>query len=551
MKNNFVPCIDTRLACRVRNNRSTGCIAIGLLIAAAGLSPSLLAEDPAPPAGAPAPVPLTEREQYFLKEIQLLKAKLAELESQLTSGTDSSAVAIVPASLQGPKKDAVAANLAPPEAAPAADVQPPTAAPDKKEKPAPFSFADFTWLNGTARNHDSPLDTKYFSPEFRADTSYIYDYNHPIDHSLSGTTEGARTGEFQVQDLAVGGDFHVGNMQGRILTQFGIYSTATPRNDASPGLGQWQLSDAYRYVSEAYGGYHLNVQNGINIQAGIFMSYIGLFSYYNFDNWTYQPSYVSSNTPWFFNGMRVQWFPNQKLKIEPWLINGWQSYGKFNGRPGVGGQILYRPTGWLSFVGNQYGVGQDTLGLHRTRWHTDDSVEVKYYEVPANLLDRMAFSLTIDAGCESGGGVSCFGAKNSPKQTFLGFMLYNRWWLHKDLFAVTIGGGAMDNPGRYLVLLPPINGATAFTGTPYFTESPGQPFRAWDAQATFDFMPSQFVTWRFEYTHRAANVPYFSGTGGLTPPGGNTGNPGQIIPGWSPDLSKRENRIIIALLVKL
>jgi hypothetical protein len=546
MKNKFVPSMDTQLACRVRKHRSTGTIAIGLLIVVACMSPSLLAEDPAPTAAAPAP--LTEREQYFLKEIQLLKAKLAELESQLTSGADSSTVAIVPASLQGLKKDAVATNLTPPEAAPAADT---TAGPDKKEKPAPFSFADFTWLNGTPRNHDSPLDSKYFSGEFRADTSYIYDYNHPIDHSLSGTTEGARTGEFQVQHLGVGGDFHVGNMQGRILTQFGIYSTATPRNDASPGLGQWNLSDAYRYVTEAYGGYHLNVQNGINIQAGIFMSYIGLFSYYNFDNWTYQPSYVSSNTPWFFNGMRVQWFPNQKLKIEPWLINGWQSYGKFNGRPGVGGQILYRPKSWLSFVGNQYGVGQDTLGLHRTRWHTDDSVEVKYYEVPANLLDRMAFSLTIDAGCESGGGVSCFGARNHPKQTFLGFMLYNRWWLHKDLFAVTIGGGAMDNPGRYLVLLPPINGATAFTGTPYFTGNPGQPFRAWDAQATFDFMPSQFVTWRFEYTHRAANVPYFSGTGGLTPPGGNTGNPTQIIPGWSPDLSKRENRIIIALLVKL
>ena len=64
------------------------------------------------------------------------------------------------------------------------------------------------------------------------------------------------------------------------------------------------------------------------------MSYVGLFSYYQFDNWAYQPSYVSSNTPWFFNGMRVQIYPNEHLKIEPWLINGWQSYGRFNNRPG-------------------------------------------------------------------------------------------------------------------------------------------------------------------------------------------------------------------------
>ena len=30
---------------------------------------------------------------------------------------------------------------------------------------------------------------------------------------------------------------------------------------------------------------------GSNVIAGIFVSYIGLFSYYNFDNWTYQPSF--------------------------------------------------------------------------------------------------------------------------------------------------------------------------------------------------------------------------------------------------------------------
>ncbi len=130
----------------------------------------------------------------------------------------------------------------------------------------------------------------------------------------------------------------------------------------------------------------------------------GLFSYYNFDNWTYQPSYVSSNTPWFFNGMRVQIFPTAKLKIEPWLINGWQSYGTANSRRGLGMQVLYRPTGSIAIISNNYGVGQDALGVPgRTRWHTDDSIEVKYYDHPERFFDKSAFSVTIDAGCESGG----------------------------------------------------------------------------------------------------------------------------------------------------
>ena len=53
-------------------------------------------------------------------------------------------------------------------------------------------------------------------------------------------------------------------------------------------------------------------------------------------------------------------------------------------------------------------------------------------------------------------------------------MLYNRLWLANDILGLTVGGGAIKNPGRYLVLIPPINGATAFSGTPYFTALPGE-----------------------------------------------------------------------------
>ena len=502
------------------------------------------AEDDKPPAG------MTNRELYLLKEIEQLKQRISELEARQAgspaTGTYQAAAAnaievtSAPAVKPVQSQSQIASTLRQ-DAAPAA-----------RTKSEPFAFADFTWLNGNPRTKESPLDTKVFTGEFRVDTSYIYDFNHPQDNTLTGTSESGRTNEFQVQQLGVGGDFHYNNVIGRMMTQFGMYSTMTPRNDASPSRGQWNLDNAYRYISEAYGGYHLNWRNGINIEAGIFMSYVGLFSYYNFDNWAYQPSYVSSNTPWFFNGMRVQIFPTEKLKIEPWFVNGWQSYGKFNSRQGLGMQVLWRPNGSVSILSNSYGVGTDTLGNpSRTRWHSDDSVQVKYFDKPEKLLDKSAFSLTVDAGCESGGGVSCFGnSQSAPKQSFLGFMLYNRFWFHKDMFGLTLGGGAMTNPGRYLVLMPPINGAAAASGTPYFTENPGDPFKAYDASATFDYMPSQFVTFRFEFDHRGSSVPYFSGPGGVTPPGGNTGPAGSLVPGFSPDLRKRENRLNMAVLVK-
>jgi Putative beta-barrel porin-2, OmpL-like. bbp2 len=494
------------------------------------------------------------------KELDAMKRRIEQLETELkqhqaaeqpNAATNSAkaTMAIAPA--------APAATAVPPEA----EALLPTSTPPAKKQPAePFAFADFTWLNGNPRTKTPAFDSKFFTPEIRADVDYVYDFRHPKDDTISGSSEVFRANEVQLTQLGVGGDFHYDNVRARLMTQFGMYSQTTPRNDASPSRGQWNLDNAYRYLSEAYGGYHFNALHGINVDAGIFMSYVGLFSYYQFDNWAYQPSYVSSNTPWFFNGVRVQIFPSEKLKIEPWFVNGWQSYGRFNNRPGVGGQILWRPAPWLSILGNQYALGADAPGQPaRIRYHTDDSIQVKYYDRPERLLDKAAFSLTGDAGCEHGGGVSCAGDSVKvvagqrviwPKQSFLGFMVYNRLWFHKDLFGLTIGGGKINNPGRYLVPLPPINGATAASGTPYFTENPGDPYKAWDASGTFDWMPSQYITFRWEYNHRADNVPYFSGPGGVTPPGGNTGAPGSVVPGFFPDLRNSENRLNMAILVK-
>ncbi|MDP9013648.1 MAG: outer membrane beta-barrel protein [Pseudomonadota bacterium] len=469
----------------------------------------------------------------------------------------------------------------------------------------PFAnVGDIGWLNGNSREKSPIFDTKFFTPEIRLDVNYLQSLNHPIDHTVVGSTEVFRSSEFQIEQVSFGGDFHWNNVRARFLSMYGMFATTTPRNDASGQVGQWQLQDAYRYFSEANAGYHFDVNHGLNIDAGVFVSYIGLFSYYNFDNWTYQPSYVSSNTPWFFNGLRVQWFPTQNLKIEPWLINGWQSYAKFNRHPGFGGQILWMPNNNVKLVFNSYGVGQDNLPCQAnnnvgagtmdvncqpqnggnasaaagsyvgagppvnyanvTRVHEDDSLLVKYYDAKGlggNGVSKMAFSLTWDWGCEYGGGVHCTHGPN--KEEFLGVMLYDRTWFHNDLYAVTVGGGFMNNPGRYLALTPPINGATAASGSPYFTQQPGQKLYQWDAQVNLQYMPNDWITWWAETTFRHSSVPYWSGPGGITPPGGNNGLPASCVGGgadsatgncsagdWFPDLRSREVIWGVGLMVK-
>jgi hypothetical protein len=274
--------------------------------------------------------------------------------------------------------------------------------------------------------------------------------------------------------------------------------------------GQFDLQTAFRYVSEAYGGYHWDALHGINLDAGIFMSYVGLFSYDNFENWMYLPSFTSDNTPWFFNGVRLQVFPSDKLKIEPWLINGWQTYGKFNEMPGFGAQINYRPFEWISLISNDY-VGWDTQdNPGRLRFHSDNSILVRYFNDPkSKFFQKAAFSITADIGGEQGDGVTPFSShhtsnpaectvSNPCEQHFLSWMVYDRYWFFDGVLAFTIGGGMMNNPGRYLVLAPSgvaspfqpgsVQGVGySLPGANAFSLNPGTTFNAWDYE--FGFQP--------------------------------------------------------------
>ena len=450
----------------------------------------------------------------------------------------------------------------------------------KEPASAPFAFGDFGWLNGNSRKTSAPLiDSKYFTSDITLDLNYTRSNHNPIDNTVVGSTALARDNELQLSFLGFGGDIHVDHVRGRVLMQFGTRSTVVPRNDGSSYKGQYDLQTIYRYISEAYAGYHWDTWHGINLDAGIFMSYIGLFSYNNYENWGYQPSYTSDNTPWFFNGLRLQTFPSDKLKLELWLINGWQSYGMFNNMPGAGYSIYYRPKERVDYVFNFYFGKDDEGAAQRYRIHSDNSYQYRYLNRLAHgFVTKGAFSVTGDFGFENGDGVTPFGKGTRgksdylPAQNFMSGMIYNRLWFgDKQRFAWTIGGGYMHNPGQYLVLAP-----TGYGDTLYQQQTgPGSTFDAWDCSTSVDFMPSQNLTLKVEYVHRQVNSMdpavganalsgYFAGHGGVTSPTGytNTGgytyasNGASIAPplnswgGWMPNLVNSEDRIVLAVLVR-
>jgi hypothetical protein len=429
------------------------------------------------------------------------------------------------------------------------------------EEKIPFDGMDMTWQNGSDRRDSSVFHNKYFNPSILIDANYTHSFNNPNDNTVVGSTALARNNEMELSGVHLGGDFTYKGARGRIMTQFGTRSTIVPRNDLSVFRGQYDLISVYRYLSEAYAGYHFDKWYGINVDFGMFMSYIGLNSYYQPENWEYQASFTSDNTPWFFNGMRVQIFPTKKVKLEAWIINGWQSYGQFNSMPGLGGNITWCPSESVKFITNDY-YGTDAAGLpNRMRFHSDDSFLWRYFNKPNSKgISRIALSLTGDVGFEKGQGVNGFHTGDSihgPAQYFVSGMIYNRIWFMKNKLAWTIGGGWMTNPGRYLVLYPtgdasplpnPTN-PTQTAGTHPFSANPGDQFSGWDASTNIDWMPNQSVTFRLEFVHRQSDTPYFAGPGGVTSPTGYTYTP--LPSTWKPDLVKSEDRIIFAVLFRI
>lgn len=433
-------------------------------------------------------------------------------------------------------------------------------APDR-QKGEPLQGMDCSWWNGGDRRPEPTLAGRYFTPLVMLDANYSYAFNRPIDNTVVGSTALARSNEVQLSAAHLGGDFYYEGAKARIVTQFGTRSTVVPRNDYSPYRGQYQLADAYRYLAEANAGYHFRVWYGINVDAGMFMSYIGLNSYYQVENWEYQASFTSDNTPWFFNGLRVQIFPTKTLKIEPWIINGWQSYGMFNRQPGVGGNITWCPNANIKLLTNDY-YGADAAGIpDRKRFHSDNSLLLRYFtRSHSRGISQMAFSLTGDIGFEKGGGVNGFSdqpASAGPAQYFVSLMVYNRTWFAKNKLAWTIGGGYMRNPGRYLVLYPtgqasPLPNAympTQTAGAFPYSANPGDPFEGFDYSTNVDWLPNAHLALRLEYVHRVSSVPYFAGHGGVTSPTGYATT--ALPPDWRPDLVTFDDRIIVALLFRL
>jgi hypothetical protein len=477
----------------------------------------------------PAQAPDTNQEMEALRaEVKELKMRLAAIEAKLETSprpARPAAEKLVANAFANPQPTSSEAVDAPAIPSAAAAEQP-------APKPAPFAFGDFTWMNGQSRQKSQPLANSFATVNLYLDTYYGYSFNQPRDNTIVGSGAVGRNTEWQINNATIGVETNYKNVTGKLTLQTGNQLAVTQDMDGTVNRGRNLTVANNKYIGEALAGYHFDKWNGVNVQAGYFYSYIGLESYLLAENWNYNRSFVSDFTPFYFSGARVQIFPTDKIKIEPWFMNGYQTYGKWSKNNSVGLSNYWRPRESLGFVANFY-YGTDTRNdPHRKRFHHDDSILVRYFNRPQSAgVSKMAFSLNNHFGAEFD-GVNPFPGR---KTYMLGSSLANRIWFSHDHLAWSLRAEGVTNPGRYLALVPTASG---------FLPGPDNySLKLWDVTSTFDVLPTDFLAFRFEFISRHSNVPYFAGRGGTTSPDGWQGTLGPFIP----DVAKHENRLTFAI----
>ena len=409
----------------------------------------------------------------------------------------------------------------------------------------PLDEIDITWINGQNRQKNFPLTLKDKSGETiltgvtYLDTYFNYDFNNPIDNTHTISTTIGRNNEFTLNLASIGIETNYKNIIGRLWLQFGQMGSIIQDLDATTQRGRNTSISNLKYIREAAAGYHFDKWHGINVEMGIFMSYIGLESYVTQENWTYQHSMVSEFTPFYFSGARVQVYPTKNFKTELWLLNGWQSYNAWNDGVGVGNSNYYRPNSNLQLVANFY-FGNDSR-QQTNRFHHDHSIVYRYFNRKESRgLSQAAFSLNNHYGFQSG-------AQIRPSDQYMtGSALSNRLWFNRNKLARTLRGDFIENPGLYLAFSPSPVAPNDFTDA--ISKDAHQNLTIFQATSTFDIMPNDYVTFRLEYRFRKSNKPYFAGRGGTTSPDGWVYTP---VNNWRPDLVKDESGITVAVNFRL
>jgi hypothetical protein len=302
------------------------------------------------------------------------------------------------------------------------------------------------------------------------DAYYAYDFDRPPLHDRPFTTQPARHNEFNVNLAYLDAKASAERVRGRLAIQAG---TSVQENYANePTIGLVSGPSLSRLLQEATAGYRMT--DRLWIDAGIFLSHIGLESWISKDNWTYTRSLTADYSPYYEAGVKATYQWSDEFSSQFLVLNGWQTISAEGGNKPVGVQLAYKPSEKVSF---QYSNFLGNVEGTRQRFFNDFFGKI-------TLTNELAVAATYDFGWQQNVG-------KTSSSLWQGYAVLARYQFTPKV-STTARFEQYFDPNQVLVL----------TGTP-------NGFQTTSASLNVDFLLHKNLMWRNEVRGYWSHDPVF------------------------------------------
>ncbi len=259
------------------------------------------AQTPAPPApasdAAASAAPAADN-SAILKDIEAMKARIAQLEAQLKA--QAAAAAAAPAVAPAPAEQAAAAPAAP-------------AAP--------------TWSLG-------PMDLSGY-----IDVGYTYNVNRPSNEANGQSNQlynfNDKADQFNLSAVKLTLNHDADPVGARIDLLFGRTNTLVNDNYSAPN--DPKTKNQGNYIEQAYMSFKPARAKGLELDFGKFVTSAGAEVIESKDNWNYSRSLLFVNAiPYFHLGLRSTYPLTKSETVGVQVVNGWNNVSKTNGGVTIG-----------------------------------------------------------------------------------------------------------------------------------------------------------------------------------------------------------------------
>lgn len=179
-----------------------------------------------------------------------------------------------------------------------------------------------------AADGDAALDSLKVVPSGYLETYIQWNFNQPTNGVTDYRAFDNRHDTFTLQNAVLALDAHWSSAYARVALQVGSTGDTYYAAEADqPGGGGSSSSNpaAFRHIQEAYAGFALPFASALTVDAGLFMSPLGVESMAVKETWLWSRSNLFFGLPFYHTGARLAWQVTPDTRLRFAVYNGWNS----------------------------------------------------------------------------------------------------------------------------------------------------------------------------------------------------------------------------------